>query len=279
MTETGRRHSSVSLPGSLSSSQRSARLRVRAFAQGTSTMSGVVRDSTGSLVPGATVTATNTATGAERTAVTDAEGRYRFTGAAGGRYEVRAALAGFRTELRTVELAARHGRRLHPGRGAPGTDRGDRPATRRAAAGRPRHGRCVRRRHDRAGGHHEHARLRRHGAADHARRDAEHRLRVRQRPRAVAGPQLRTDRRRRRGRRSADDRPGLLRGAVRHRAGRGPEGPARRLVRTQRQRRRHQHHDAAADQRARRVRAGGLRERREQDVHRLASAARSSPTC
>ena len=36
------------------------------FAQGASTISGAVRDSTGSLLPGATVTVTNAATGAER---------------------------------------------------------------------------------------------------------------------------------------------------------------------------------------------------------------------
>ena len=77
------------------------------FAQGASTISGAVRDSTGSLLPGATVAVTNTATGAERaTAVTDAEGRYRLTALPGGRYEVRAVLSGFRTEVRNVELAA-----------------------------------------------------------------------------------------------------------------------------------------------------------------------------
>jgi iron complex outermembrane recepter protein len=76
------------------------------FAQGAAAISGVVRDSTGALVPGATVTVTNAASGAERAAVTDAEGRYQLAALPGGRYEVRAVLAGFRTEVRNVELAA-----------------------------------------------------------------------------------------------------------------------------------------------------------------------------
>jgi iron complex outermembrane receptor protein len=74
------------------------------LAQGGSALSGVVRDATGSLVPGATVAATNAVTGAERTAVTDAEGRYRIVTLPGGRYQVRAELAGFRTEVRTIDL-------------------------------------------------------------------------------------------------------------------------------------------------------------------------------
>ena len=77
-----------------------------AFAQGTSAISGTARDSTGSLLPGATVTATNAATRAERSAVTDSEGRYRLTGLPAGSYEIRVALGGFRTEIRTVELNA-----------------------------------------------------------------------------------------------------------------------------------------------------------------------------
>jgi hypothetical protein len=75
-----------------------------AWAQGTAAITGVVRDSTGSLVPGATVAATNAVTGAERTTVTDAEGRYRLAALPGGRYQVSAVLAGFRTEVRTIDL-------------------------------------------------------------------------------------------------------------------------------------------------------------------------------
>ena len=77
-----------------------------AFAQSAFTISGTARDSTGAVVPGATVTATNAATRAERSVVTDAEGRYQLTGLPAGRYEIRVALTGFRTELRTVEVKA-----------------------------------------------------------------------------------------------------------------------------------------------------------------------------
>ena len=75
-----------------------------AFGQGSSTISGAVRDSAGAVTPGVAVSATNMATGATRDTVTDTEGRYRLTALPGGRYEVRAVLPGFRTEVRTVEL-------------------------------------------------------------------------------------------------------------------------------------------------------------------------------
>jgi iron complex outermembrane receptor protein len=77
-----------------------------AFAQGTSVLSGAVRDTTGSLLPGVMVSATHAATGTARSTVSDAEGRYRLTGLPSGRYDVRAALSGFRTEMRSVEVGA-----------------------------------------------------------------------------------------------------------------------------------------------------------------------------
>jgi iron complex outermembrane recepter protein len=77
-----------------------------AFAQNTASLSGTVRDSTGSVVPGAAVTASNIATRAERSAVSDADGRYQLSGLPAGRYELRVVLSGFRTEVRTVELNA-----------------------------------------------------------------------------------------------------------------------------------------------------------------------------
>src|SRR5262245_23871352 len=47
---------------------------------------GNVSDSTGSAVPGATVTVTNTDTGATRDTVTDGTGAYRFTSVQPGNY-------------------------------------------------------------------------------------------------------------------------------------------------------------------------------------------------
>jgi iron complex outermembrane receptor protein len=76
------------------------------FAQSAATISGTVRDPAGAVVPGVTVSATNPATGATRETATDAQGRYQFAALPGGRYDVRAVLTGFRTETRSVELAA-----------------------------------------------------------------------------------------------------------------------------------------------------------------------------
>jgi iron complex outermembrane recepter protein len=76
------------------------------LAQGGATVSGVVRDSTGSVVPGAMVTLINAATRAERSAVSDADGRYQIGAVPAGRYEVRAVFPGFRTEMRTIEVGS-----------------------------------------------------------------------------------------------------------------------------------------------------------------------------
>ena len=61
----------------------------------TVTLTGVATDDTGSVLPGATVTATNTATGLVRTAVTDSAGRYTVLGLPPAVYDVRAELQGF----------------------------------------------------------------------------------------------------------------------------------------------------------------------------------------
>jgi hypothetical protein len=65
----------------------------------TGTISGVVSDETGGVLPGVEVTARNTETGATRTVVSDDEGRYRISQLAPGSYELRAELAGFQTAL------------------------------------------------------------------------------------------------------------------------------------------------------------------------------------
>ena len=67
-----------------------------AFAQfDTSTVLGTVKDSSGAVVPGATVTLKNTATGITANAVTDADGNYQFLNVRVGTYSVRAELQGF----------------------------------------------------------------------------------------------------------------------------------------------------------------------------------------
>src|SRR5262245_51643046 len=63
----------------------------------TATLSGVVKDASGALVPDVKVTARNADTGATRDATTDSEGRYNLTNLGPGQYEVRAERAGFKT--------------------------------------------------------------------------------------------------------------------------------------------------------------------------------------
>src|SRR5215831_4472581 len=63
----------------------------------TATLSGVVKDASGALVPNVKITAKNASTGATRDAMTDSEGRYSLTNLGPGQYEVRAERAGFKT--------------------------------------------------------------------------------------------------------------------------------------------------------------------------------------
>ena len=67
----------------------------------TGTLSGVIRDTTGAVMPGVSVTARNAATGVSRIVASDSEGRYRIVNLEPGEYEVRAELAGFRTAAMT----------------------------------------------------------------------------------------------------------------------------------------------------------------------------------
>ena len=65
------------------------------------TILGAVRDSSGALIPGTTVTVRNVETGITRTGTTEANGSYRFSALPVGTYEIRAQQEGFRAELRT----------------------------------------------------------------------------------------------------------------------------------------------------------------------------------
>ncbi|MBI1956165.1 MAG: TonB-dependent receptor [Acidobacteria bacterium] len=67
----------------------------------TGTIMGTISDSTGAVIPGATVTIRNTETGISRTATTDAAGRYRVPQLGLGNYEITAESAGFQTAVRT----------------------------------------------------------------------------------------------------------------------------------------------------------------------------------
>ena len=66
----------------------------------TATVIGVVTDSQGGVIPGATITAVNKNSGFVRSTVSDAEGRYRVAALTPGSYEVSAELQGFSRALR-----------------------------------------------------------------------------------------------------------------------------------------------------------------------------------
>ena len=70
-------------------------------AQSTGTILGVVKDSSGAVVPGAKVTARETDTGATRTVTTGNDGAYRFDALAVGTYSVTVEATGFQTEVQS----------------------------------------------------------------------------------------------------------------------------------------------------------------------------------
>lgn len=77
-------------------------LATPSFAQTTgATLQGTVSDEQGGVLPGSTVLVTNVETGWSRDAVADARGWYRAVALPPGRYEIRAALQGFVTLVRT----------------------------------------------------------------------------------------------------------------------------------------------------------------------------------
>ena len=77
-----------------------------AAAQNTSgAIAGTITDTQGGVLPGVTLTVTNTDTGVARSAVTEADGKYRFAGLQPGRYALKAELQGFGSvEVRDIAL-------------------------------------------------------------------------------------------------------------------------------------------------------------------------------
>jgi hypothetical protein len=72
-----------------------------AAAQGTAQLAGTVRDDSGAVLPGVTVTVTQTNTGLVRTAVTNETGGYLLTNLPTGPYRLEVALQGFKTYVQT----------------------------------------------------------------------------------------------------------------------------------------------------------------------------------
>ena len=67
------------------------------YGQNTANLSGTVKDLTGGVLPGVTVTLTEVETGQVRTTITGDEGRYQASSLAVGTYQVAAELVGFQT--------------------------------------------------------------------------------------------------------------------------------------------------------------------------------------
>src|SRR5688500_10247763 len=72
-----------------------------AWAQATAQLSGTVRDESGAVLPGVTVTVTQTETGFTRTVVTDDTGAYVLPNLPLGPYRLEVSLQGFRTYVQT----------------------------------------------------------------------------------------------------------------------------------------------------------------------------------
>ena len=70
--------------------------------QSDASLSGIVHDTTGAGIQGATISIKNLETGTERDVQTDSDGRYHAPSLAVGRYELTADKTGFRTEHRTA---------------------------------------------------------------------------------------------------------------------------------------------------------------------------------
>ncbi|MGB6947539.1 MAG: TonB-dependent receptor [Bryobacteraceae bacterium] len=79
---------------------------VSLLAQVSAVLSGTITDQSGAVVPNATVTATNTETGAVRETVADGFGHYQISSLSIGQYQIDAKKSGFQETVRTgVELA------------------------------------------------------------------------------------------------------------------------------------------------------------------------------
>src|SRR5437773_8645078 len=77
-------------------------LSTQAYAQSSfATISGTVSDSTGALIPGVTVKATNTATNVASTVLSNEAGAYNLPGLLPGTYKVSAELSGFQVQTLT----------------------------------------------------------------------------------------------------------------------------------------------------------------------------------
>src|SRR5881628_968421 len=86
---------------------------VPAVAQTQAGISGVIRDPSGAVIPGVTITITNPATNSVRSAISNEAGVYNLPGLQPGRYNIKVELPGFRTITQNdVELQIQQSARL-----------------------------------------------------------------------------------------------------------------------------------------------------------------------
>src|SRR2546429_8951830 len=84
-----------------------------ALAQTQASISGVIHDPTGAVIPGVPVTVTNPATNFVRTAISNEAGVYNFPSLQPGRYNIKVELPGFRTITQNdVELQVQFAARI-----------------------------------------------------------------------------------------------------------------------------------------------------------------------
>jgi len=76
-------------------------LSASAWAQATAQLTGTVRDESGAVLPGVSVTVTQTDTGFTRTVVTEGSGIYTIPNLPTGPYRLEVSLQGFRTFVQT----------------------------------------------------------------------------------------------------------------------------------------------------------------------------------
>src|SRR5580692_9943588 len=70
----------------------------------TGTINGIVTDESGAVIPNASVTVTNKATGVSRSATTNAEGSYSVPALPAGDYDIRTEIKGFKTLVRPATV-------------------------------------------------------------------------------------------------------------------------------------------------------------------------------